>query len=338
MTTDRDELHRRLVDRLNQLDDEGLGQLDQLLGESIFASHPADAGQDEPRLLSRRQLLAGLLAGGAALGTSNLATAWYAREQGIVVGRQAGAEAARAQMMAESSPTWHQMQAEIDALRGLVAHYEALESIDLDGAVAGSIERFEAVIASLRAVSRPVVDGIDAVRAGLERFEAAVPAIRQGIAHVDDALNALDERLDALRQVLAEIVERAEPIAEGLGAFFDTVLERIPFGVGERIEMVVQRLRQLIEAVPATVVAVRERLLGPLQTTWFADPDEDGVEAGLLAPIRTRLLDPTEQLMSSLDDVAANWQHEVVEPARQALAQREAARKALAAYRQRHGL
>ncbi len=338
MTTDRDELHRRLVDRLNQLDDEALEQLDQLLGESIFAPHPADSSQDEPRLLSRRQLLAGLLAGGAVLGTSNLATAWYAREQGLLAGRQAGAEAARAQMMAEAGPAWHQMQTEIDALRGLVAHYEALESIDLDSAVAGSIERFEAAIASLRAVSRPVVNGIDTVRSGLEPFEAAVPAIRQGIAHVDDALNALDERLEALRQVLAEIVERAEPIADSLGAFFNTVLDRIPFGVGERIELVVQRLRQLTEAVPETVATVRERLLSPLRTTWFADPAEGGVEAGLLAPIRTRLLDPTEQLLSSLDDVATNWQREVVEPARQALAQRETARKALATYKQRHGL
>ena len=338
MSAEREELRHRLVERLDQLDEERLRQLDALLAEEGLGRPAADAGAPEPKLLSRRQLLAGLLAGGVVLGGSNTATALFAREQGVEVGRQLGAEAARVQVMAESAPTLEKMQAEIDTLRGLMAHYEALERIDIDLALVRSIERFELSLAGLSALSEPLALGIDAVKGTVERFELAVPAIRQGMAYVDDALGSLDERLDALREILADILERAEPIADSLSAFFDTVLQRIPFGVGERIELVVQRLRQLIEAVPVTIAGIRQRLLGPLRDTWFADSGTEGVEAGLLTPIRTQLLDPAGQLLTGLSDVASDWQQEVVEPARRTLAERDALRQALVEYKRRHRL
>lgn len=338
MNENREDIRVRIVERLDQLDDETLQRLDGLLAHERLTLQPADGNELEPRLLSRRQLLAGLLAGGVVVGGTNLTTAWYAREQGVAVGRQMGADAARTQVVAESAPAQEKMQAEIDALRGLVSHYEALEGIDLDQAVAQSIEQFESSVAGLRHLSQGLVHGIDTVRAAIDRFEVAVPTIRQGIAHVDDTLDSLDERLEALRQILADILERAAPVTDSLNEFFDAVLARIPFGIGERIELVVERLRRLIEAVPITISAVRERLLSPLQTAWFADADDQGVQGGLLAPIRTQLLDPAEQLLSGLDDVADNWQREVAEPANRALAQRTALRQALAEYKSRHQL
>ena len=338
MSAEREELRHRLVERLDQLDEEGLRQLDALLTGGGLGRPAADAGAPEPKLLSRRQLLAGLLAGGVVLGGSNTATALFAREQGVEVGRQLGAEAARVQVMTGSAPTLEKMQAEIDTLRGLMAHYEALERIDIDLALVRSIENFELSLAGLPALSGPLADGIDAVQSAVDRFQEAMPAIKQGIAQVDDTLDSLDERLDSLRESLEAVVERTTPVADALGDFFDTVVSRIPFGIGKRIELVVQRLRQLIDGVPATIASVRDRLLSPLRSTWFADSDEDGVQAGLLTPIRAQLLDPAGQLLTGLDDVAEDWQREVVEPARRTLAEREALRQALDEYKRRHRL
>ncbi|MFQ5593686.1 MAG: hypothetical protein ACE5HA_06020 [Anaerolineae bacterium] len=338
MTVEHKELRRRLAEHLDQLDEKGLGQLDALLRDGGLGLPAVDAGALEPKLLSRRQLLGGLLAGGVVLGGTNTATALFAREQGVEAGRQLGAEVARVQVMAESAPALEKMQAEIDALRGLMAHYEALDRIDIDLALVRSIEKFELSLAGLPGLSGPLADGIDAVQNAVDQFQEAMPAIKQGIAQVDDTLDSLDERLDSLRESLEEVVERTAPIADALGDFFDTVLSRIPFGIGERIELVVQRLRQLIDSVPATIASVRERLLSPLRSTWFADSDEDGVQAGLLTPIRAQLLDPAGQLLTGLDDVAADWQREVVGPARRTLAEREAVRQALDEYKRRHRL
>ncbi|MBS1253088.1 MAG: hypothetical protein MAG451_02134 [Anaerolineales bacterium] len=337
MTTQREDRLSRITERLRELDDETLERFDALLSDG-FGVAPADAEEDEPRLLTRRQLLAGLVAGGAALGGANVATAWYAREQGVAVGWQMGANAGEARMMAEASKTQQEMQAEIDALRGLVAHYEALDTTDLDRAVAQSIERYESSVAGLPATTQPLADGVDAVREGLERFEATVPAIRQGIAQVDDTLDALDERLDGLREVLAETVERAEPVAERLQRFFDAVLDRLPFGIGDQVELVLLRLRQVVDGVPATMTAVRDDLLAPLRSTWFDDTDAQDVQAGLLTPVRAQVLDPAEQLLSELSDADTVWQRDVAEPVREVLAERESRRQALAAYRKRHEL
>lgn len=337
--TERGELGNRIVERLDQLDDETLEQLDVRLADERFGwwlttgQITTAAGQDEPKLLSRRQLLAGLLAGGAVLGSTNLATAWYAREQGEVAGWEVGANAAQAQAMVEAGQRLREMQAEIDALRGLVAHYEALESVDLDRAVALSMERLEASLAGLPDPIRLLVDGIDEVRGALDRFEATVPAIRQGIAHVDDTLDLLDQRLEALHQVLSDIMERAAPVADNLGELFNAVLGRIPFGVGERIELALAHLRQVMEAVPATVAAVRERLVRPLQSSWFADGSEGDVQAGLLTPIEIRILSPAEQLLADLKDFVDGAPREVAEPMQQALAERKAAQQALAEYK-----
>ena len=337
MSTDREDLHERVIERLDQLDDEALEWLDTLLSDN-FGLAPADAGEDEPRLLTRRQLLGGLVAGSAMLGGTNLATAWYAREQGTTAGWQMGVGAGEAQAMAEAGKTHQEMQAEIDALRGLIAHYEALEDSNLERVVSQSIERFEPSLAGLQGITQPLMDGIGTVRGGLERFEAAVPAIRQGMAQVDDTLDSLDERLDALREVLADVIERTEPIAESLGAFFDALLDRLPFGMGQRIELVVLRLRQLVDGVPDTVTAVRDNLLTPLQSAWFNDADEGDVQANLLTPVRTNVLDPAEQLLSDLDVATENWQREVAEPVQQVLAERESLRRSLHEYKNRHGL
>lgn len=333
---DRRLLRTRIIERLDQLDDAALLQLDMLLAKAEMGMWPARADDEEPRLLTRRQLVAGLLGGGAVLSGTNLATAWYAWQQGEAVGRLMGANAAQAEMVAEASRTRREMEAEIEALRGLVKHYEALERTDLDEAVARSIEQLNASIADLQGATQKLVDGIATVRGALARFEAALPALRQGMAYAESMLEAVDQRLDGVREVVSDAVERAEPIADRLGTFFDALLEHIPFGIGERIDLVVQRIRQVFEIVPEAVAAVREHLIDPLQSTWFAETADGNVQAGLLTPIRARVLEPAEQLLASLDQVAAVWDQEMAAPLRQALAERRALRQALAEYRQRH--
>lgn len=338
MATDREILRNRIVERLNQLDVEALRQLEALLAHGDFGPGPAAPEEHAPRLLTRRQLLAGLLGGGAALSGTNLATAWYARQQGEAVGWQRGTGAGEMKMAIEASRTRQELQAEIDALRGLVAHYEALEHADLDQAVAQSVARFEKSVAGLQSSTGGLAEGIEAVRGALDRFEASLADIRQGVSRVEDALDALDQRLAGLREVLSDAADRAEPVADRLGAFFDTVFDRLPFGIGERIELVVSRVRQVVGAVPAAIGNIREDLLAPLQSKWLAEAGEDNVQTGLLTPIRTRVLEPVDQLLADLDEVADAWQRDVTEPVQRTLTKRQVLRRTLDEYKQRHRL
>lgn len=332
---DRVQLRQRIIQRLDELDEETLRELDMVL------SYPDDyalvgAPEDE-RLLTRRELLAGVLAGGVVLGTTNIGTALLAREQGIAVGAEQGAEVGRTRALVSAGQTQHELQNQVDVLRGLVAHYEELASIDVESAYLESLNRLASSIQALRALKPTLANGITVVHDALGRFESTIPTIREGMARADDILDALDQRLDNLRETLSETAERAEPVTDRLESFLGAVLDRIPFGVGDRIQAVFERVRQLIGAVPEAVAGLRDELLEPLRTTWFAEA-ANNVNTGLLTPIRTEVLEPVQQMLEDLDDFADNWQPDVAAPMENVLGQRQAVLDSIADYRRRHGL
>jgi hypothetical protein len=229
------------------------------------------------------------------------------------------------------------LQAELDVLRGLVAHYEQLAGIDIESAYLESLDRLASSIQALRALRPTLANGVTLVHDALERFESTIPTVREGMARADDILDALDQRLDNLGQTLSETAERAEPITDRLEGFFGAVVDRIPFGVGDRIQEVFERLRQLITAVPEAIVDLRDHLLEPLRSTWFAEA-ANNVNTGLLSPIRTEVLDPVEQMLRDLDQFAENWRPDVGEPMESVLGQRRATLESIAVYKRRNGL
>lgn len=334
-TDDRAELRDRIIQRLDELDAETLHELDMVLAyqdDYVLVAEPEDE-----RLLTRRQVLTGVLAGGAVLGTTNLATALLAREQGIAIGAEQGAQMGRERALVAAGQTQHELQTEVDVLRGLVAHYEQLASIDVESAYLESLDRLAGSVQALRALSPTLANGITVVHGALERFESTIPTIREGMARADDILDALDQRLDNLRETLSETAERAEPVTDRLEGFFGAVLDRIPFGVGDRIQAVFERLRQLIGAVPEAVAGLRDGLLEPLRTTWFAEA-ANNVNTGLLSPIRTEVLEPVQQMLEDLDEFAENWQPDAAQPMESVLSRRQAVLESIAAYRRRHEL
>jgi acyl-coenzyme A thioesterase PaaI-like protein len=335
MSADCIELRNRIVQRLDELDEETLRELDMVLAyqdDYVLATAPEDE-----HLLTRRQLLTGVLAGGVVLSTTNMATALLAREQGITIGAEQGAEVGRERALVTASQTEHELQAELDVLRGLVAHYEQLAGIDIESAYLESLDRLASSIQALRALRPTLANGVTLVHDALERFESTIPTVREGMARADDILDALDQRLDNLGQTLSETAERAEPITDRLEGFFGAVVDRIPFGVGDRIQEVFERLRQLITAVPEAIVDLRDHLLEPLRSTWFAEA-ANNVNTGLLSPIRTEVLDPVEQMLRDLDQFAENWRPDVGEPMESVLGQRRATLESIAVYKRRNGL
>jgi hypothetical protein len=319
-TVDRSALIERITARLADVDDDTLREIDLMsqLGsvEAPPIARPAVL-TPLPAQLSRRELLVGLVTGGAAVAGTGVVAGWAGlsrgRQQGIVEGRAA-------------------VEAELAKVRGLLTLYEALENVGLDDILAAGLAAVGRLLGGLAAGAGALRDAIAAIDSALTRFEASLPTVRQGLATVQRLIDDLLKQLDALRLLLAQTTQRIQPLGDALGGFLSGVLEHLPFGVGDRTRQVFDALGKLISTLPEMLRAMINGLLTPL-ADWFPAEGAGGVEAGLFTPLRQSLL---ARLSQYLDDAATlfdQWEVRLAGPAQKALAERAHVRQQIADYR-----
>lgn len=323
---EREELVERITTRLAELDEETLRELDArteeaLIGVPRIASPVVLTPLPEP--ISRRELLVGLVAGGAVLAGSSVAAGVWAGNRGVAAGRAA----AQAEAVLE-----------ITRLRDLLNLYEDLEQVGLDDIVAAAMSAVGAALRGLGAGVGLLRDGIQAVDEALARFEDLVPVLRSGLSRVEELVRAIGERLEALRVAVSDVLGRAEPLAEGLAGLFTELLDSLPFGIGERVREVVTHIQELLGNLLGMIEAFHTSLFGPLRGDWVPEGRGNGIEASLFAPARRQLLEPLGGFLDDVGEVLDRWEAEMVQPVQAALDQRQTIRREISQYRRDHGL
>ena len=237
----REPVIERINQRLQTLDHETLLKLDEL-------TEQVEAAREMPTTegITRRHFLQGALAGGVAGLTVGAGGSLVARKTGRAVGRTASElEAA----------------GEILKLKGLLALYENLERIELDAIVSTAIAAVGLLLNGLESGSLAVKGGLDTVEGLLLDFEGAFPTIRAGIEWTEGVISALADRLQALEDAIEGVLEKAQPITDALGSVFDSVLDRLPFGFGDRIRAILDRLGDLVTNIPEAVEGINTKVL-----------------------------------------------------------------------------
>ena len=134
------------------------------------------------------------------------------------------------------------------------------------------------------------------------------------------------------------MLEKAEPITDAVGSFSDFVLDRLPFGIGDRIRAILDRMGDLITSIPEAMEGINTRLLEPLRQDWFSEEKGKGLKARLIDPIVTRLLDPSEAFLGKLAELVGGWEEKLVKPVENAISERNTIRGEIARYRAGAGL
>ncbi len=323
---EREELIERIAVRLAELDDESLRELDVRTEEAVtgvrrIASPVILTPLPEP--ISRRELLVGLVAGGAALAGSSLAAGVWAGNRGVAVGRAA----ARAEAALEAT-----------RLRELLSLYEELEDVGLDAIVSAAMSAVGGALRGLSGGVELLRGGIQAVDQALTRFEELAPLIRSGLAEVEDIVRAIAQRLEALRARISDILGEAQPLAQGLGRVFSVVLDNLPFGIGDQIRDVVNQVQELLGRMQEMIAGFYTRLFQPLWADWFPKEEDAGIEVSLFSPVRRQLLGPLDEFLGDVIQALDRWETEMVGPVQAALDQRQAIRQEISRYRREHGL
>jgi hypothetical protein len=322
MDTEFSESKRRpVIERINQrlqtLDHETLLKLDELT-EQV----EADREMLVPEGMTRRRFLQGALAGGA--------TGLTVAAGGSLVGWKTGTAAGR---------TAAELEAAIETLKlkGLLALYESLEMIELDAIASTAISAVGLLLSGVESGSLALKGGLDAVEETLLDFEGVFPTIRAGIVWTEGVVSALADRLQALEDTIEAVMEKAQPFTESLSSFFDSVLDLLPFGYGDRIRAILDRLGDLVTNIPETVEGVNTNLLEPLRRDWFSEEEGKGLKASLVDPIVTKLLDPLEAFLGRLAELVDGWEEKLVKPVGEAISERDAIRTEISQYKAKEG-
>jgi hypothetical protein len=272
--------------------------------------------------LSRRKFLTGALAGGAA----GLAVA---AGTGAVVWKVVDTQADMAKATADD---------EIARLAGLVQLYEKLERVGLDAIIQTGMAAVGLLFGGLELGANGLKAGLEVVEAGLLSIEKAFPAVQTGIVWVEKGVSALADGIDALQATLGRAVDKASPITEALGDFVTFVLDKLPFGIGDRVQSVLDSLSDLVSGIPELVEGINTHLLEPLRQDWFSTEEGKGLDDALLKPLAERVFDPLEAHLGDLAGLIDAWQQKLVAPSQQALEERAAIREQIAQYKKEHGL
>ena len=313
----REELRRRIAERLEGLDDDSLLRLDAISQYAEERARPlrlpiggatAEAF-DNPSGVTRRRFLIGAGAGGLALAGTALG--------GALIGS------------ALSSPEAEKLK-ELIKMRALVALYEELEKAGLDAVVKASLAAFGGALELTKSAGSFVSAGIKAVDAAVQNFERLFPIARAGVAFVEGLVSGLAKQVRDLQQALTDVTGGVRPVTDAVGKFFSDLLDKIPFGVGANVRDLITKLTALIGGVPTFIDNLNTNLIAPLRSDWFSDDDTKGLKGNLLEPVRKNLLRPADALVTQVTTLANDWQTAIA-PINRAIAQRDDVRNQIVA-------
>jgi hypothetical protein len=269
--------------------------------------------------VSRRRFLTGALAGGVVMAAGTGAVVWK------VVDTQADLTKATA-------------DDEIARLQGLVELYEKLERVGLDAIIQTGMAAVGLLFGGLELGAKGLKSGLELVEKGLSSIEKTFPTVRTGVEWVEMEVSALADGIDALQTTLGRVLDKASPITEALGDFVTFVLDKLPFGIGDKVQSVLGSLSELVSGIPELVEGINAHLLEPLRQEWFSNEKGKGLDDALLKPLVAHVFDPLEAHLGDLAGLIDAWQQGLVAPSQQAIEERAMIRRQIAQYKKEHGL
>ncbi len=233
----------------------------------------ADEKQADTIALTRRQAMTALGVGAVTLTATHLGVAYEAAQWAEQEPRQQASDLA----------------AEIEQLKGLVALYENLEKLGVDAVISGALTTFKGFLETLRGGVGLLRDGVNAADGAIQGFHDTFGAIRAGLKTAEDAIANIAALLKNAEDWLGQTTSPVQPLIQQVREFFDNLLSKIPFGVGENIRKTVDGLIGLVVAIPNAVMAVNTNLLEPLRAGWFSDDNGKNVQGALFDPVSQKV-------------------------------------------------
>lgn len=297
----------RILERLQRVDDGTLEVLDRLTAQALVGS-PAS----QERGVSRRQFV-GTLAGGALVALTGGLTIWQLSAGHAVV-----------------------LEDEAAALRQVVDVYGQMEQARLDQQVEQGLAVLGPLLERLRGPAQDLLSSVQAARDALLDFQSRFPSLRLGFQWLQENLAILSQRLLGLENGVNEAIGLSAPLTETMGVFLAELFDRLPAATAQRLRPALERIGEMVTAIPAQVQGLYTRILEPMDG-WFSHQATAGLNGWIVNPLLTTVLDPAQALAEGILDLAQAWD-DWAGSVQEGLSQRQVLREEVARLCREHGL
>jgi hypothetical protein len=279
-----------------------------------------ESEMDETITWTRRRVVTALAAGAVTLTATHLGV---------------GYEAVQWEQQ-QRQPEIDELKAEVEKLQGLIALYESLDKLGIDGIIIGAMTAFKSLLDGLRGGVDHLRGGIGAAEGTISGFLSTFAVLRGALAGAEQAVANVAALLKNVQDVLGQTTSPLDPMIRQVEQFFNDLLGKIPFGVGDNIRQTVNGISGLVIAIPSMVLTVKTSFLEPLRATWFSDDNSKNIQGEVLDPITQSVLEPLKKFLGDVDQTLAQWESDVTTPVQAALDQRAATHKQIADYKTQH--
>lgn len=292
----------RIIERLQRLDDGTLEALDRMTADALVGM----TAEGKPAGMTRRQFLSAAAAGGAVVALTG----------GLVIWQLSAAHTAA-------------LEKEANALRQLLALYQEMDDMGLDGQVQQGVNALVPLIETLRDLANRLLEAVQSARAALLDFQSRFPSLQSGLRWLRDSLLTLSQRLTGLENEVNQILELSSPINETVGGFLARVLDRLPVTFARQVRSGLERVGEVIAMLPAFAQGIYTRILEPLDD-WFTLRADAGLNGWIVNPLLNTVLGPAQSLAERVLELTTAWEEQLVGPARRTMARREEIRAEIA--------
>ncbi|MBN1956474.1 MAG: hypothetical protein JW900_15695 [Anaerolineae bacterium] len=290
----------RLIERLQQLDDGTVEALDRISAEALAGAEIAAAEKQ----VNRRRFL-GAAAGGAIVAGMGGLAIWQWNMSHI-----------------------DDLEAEVERLQQIIALYEELDATDLDGAVEQGLAAVGTLVESTHSLTAGLEDALAGARTTLLDFQAQFAPLQASFRWLRESLNVLSQRILGLENEVSQSLELPGPITETMGGFLAATLAELPEEVTERLRGGLERMGEVVTAVPALVQGLYARIVEPLED-WFITSADASLDNRLITPLLSTLIDPVQALLTKVDELVTGWQERLVTPLEAKIRRRQEIRQQL---------
>lgn len=211
--------------------------------------------------------------------------------------------------------------AQLNDAKSLDGLWQALDDVGLDSITQGALTVLGGALTAVVQIMATVQSGLTVGQSALQTFLKALPSPAAGIKWLQTQLSALSSDLDWLSDQVEQAVQPVQPLAEQISQFVLWVLERLPFGAGDRARAGLEAMQTVIGNLPDLINGTNTSVLNPL-AGWFGDDKKRNLTGTLVDPLQTRVITPTKDFAAKVSAFKTSFDQDFATPAQAALDQR----------------
>ncbi len=199
--------------------------------------------------------------------------------------------------------------------------WQALDDIGLDGLLDSAMQTVATVLATVVSVLTVFQAGLLQGQTTIDTFVKSLPGPSDGIRWLQQRLTALAADIEWLTEQVQQAVEPVEPFATLIAQFVLWVLDRLPFGAGDKARAGLEAMQTVLNSLPAMIDGINNDVMNPL-AEWFGSDIQVNLEGTLVTPIKNKVFTTGGSLAKQVTDLKDTYETVLAAPAQTSLSQR----------------